>query len=337
VRARVGLVVAAVFVAGCGGGQDVKRTAGCSPQPATHELVYRARAVPQQPVTPAALDATVRALCERARKAGASVQVRRAGATLSVGSEARLGASLRSSIGAPDRLEFYDWEPNLLPQREDRPAPALRVAELIAAKQRPRAEPEDVPAGGPSAAVRKRFGGNMRAIERYYDRQNDTIVPAGAAGAPRGVVILKDDLRAHAGGTLGYWVLEDDSELSGADITNPKLSFDPQTNEPIVDFGFTRRGRRAFARLTRREAERGARIPVPAGADPAATFQRFAIALDHRLVSLASIDYRQFPRGISGSTGAQIEGGASITDTQNLARNLAAAPLPLDLTLVSDR
>jgi preprotein translocase subunit SecD len=291
-------------------------------------------AVPQRPVTPAALDATVRALCERARTAGASVQVRRAGATVSVGSEERLGASLRSSIGTPDRLAFYDWEPNLLPQRQDRPAPTLRVAELIAAKQRPRAEPEDVPAGGPSAAVRKRFGGNVRAIERYYDRRNDTTL---SAVAPRGVVIVKDDARGHAGGKLGYWVLEDDSELSSADITNPKQTFDPQTNEPIVSFGFTPHGRRAFARVTRREAERGAGVTVPAGGDPAAAFQRFAITLDHKLVSLASIDYRQYPHGISRSTGAQVTGEGSILDTQNLAHNLAAAPLPLDLALVRDR
>jgi preprotein translocase subunit SecD len=79
-------------------------------------------------------------------------------------------------------------------------------------------------------------------------------------------------------------------------------------------------------------------VIVPPGAEPSASFQRFAIALDHKLVSLATIDYRQFPHGISGSTGAQITGGGgSITDAQNLARNLSAAPLPLDLALVSDR
>jgi SecD/SecF fusion protein len=290
--------------------------------------------LPAQPVTPAALNGTVRALCERARRAGISVQVTHAGRTVTVASATRLSPALRSSIGSPNRLEFYDWEPNLLPPRQDRPAPTLKVAQLIAAKQEARAEREDVPVEGPSAAVRKRLGGNARAIERYYDRQNDTIV---SANAPRGVVILADDPRMHAGAAAGYWVIEDDSELSSADITNPKQGFDPHTNEPIVYFDFTPHGRRAFARVTRREAERGARVTVPAGADPFASFQRFAIALDHKLVSLATIDYRQFPSGISGSTGAQITGGQSIADAQNLARNLSAEPLPLDLMLVSDR
>jgi preprotein translocase subunit SecD len=210
---------------------------------------------------------------------------------------------------------------------------SLAVAERTARKQRPRAEAVDVPVGGPSAAVRKRFGGDRRAIERYYDRLNDTVV---SGSAPRGVVILRDDPRTHPGAIPGYWVLEDDAELSSDDIRNPKQSFDPQTNEPIVYFDFTPRGRLAFARATRREAERGARVTVPPGADPSATYQHFAIALDHKLLSLASLDYRALPHGISGRSGAQLAGGGSITDAQSLARNLSGPPLPLDLSLVSD-
>jgi SecD/SecF fusion protein len=283
---------------------------------------------------PTALEETVRRLCERARRADVSVDVKRVGTDrISIGSVTRLDPPLRSSIGTPGRLAFYDWEPNLLPPSQQSPTASRAFAERIARKQRPRAEAVDVPAGGPSPAVRKRFGGGKHAIERYYDRLNDAVV---RDGVPRGVVILQDDPRTHAGATPGYWVLEDDAELTGADIVNPKQSFDPQTNEPIVYFDFTPRGRRAFARATRRAAERGARVEVAPGADPASSFQRFAIALDGKLVSLASIDYRELPHGISGSTGAQITGGASITEAQNLARNLSAGPLPLDLELLSD-
>jgi SecD/SecF fusion protein len=332
---RTGFVVAAVCVAGCGDGDDSKRVAGCSSQPATHALVYSAGAVPGQPVTPSALDATVKRLCERARREGVSVDVKRVGTDrISIGSAARLGPSLRSSIGSSARLEFYDWEPNLLPRGEERPAPTRAVAERIARAQRPRAEAADVPPGGPSPAVRKRLRGDRRAIERLYDRQNDTSV---SAHAPRGVVILADDPGTHAGATRGYWVLEDDAELSSVDITNPKQTFDAQTNEPIVSFGFTPRGRRAFARATRREAERGARVTVSAGTDPTAAFQHFAITLDHKLLSLPTIDYRALPRGISGSTGAQISDGGNIAETRSLARNLSTPPLPLDLVLLSDR
>ena len=327
--------MAAVIVGGCGGGDDVKGAAGCSPQQATHELAYRAEAVPRQAVTPAALDETVRLLCERARQASASVDVRRVGADqVAIRSASRLSPPLRSSIAAPDRLAFYDWEPNLTPPNQEAPVLALKAASTIAAKQSARAEPDDVPVEGPSPAVRRRFGADTRAIERYYDRQNDVFAPAGA---PRGIVILRDEARTHAGASLGYWVLEDDSVLTSADILNPKQGFDPQTNEPLVYFDFTPHGRRAFALVTKREAERGAQVTVPPGADPAASYQRFAIALDRKIVSLATVNYRELPEGISGSTGAQINGGQSITDAQNLARNLSENPLPLDLKLLSDR
>jgi SecD/SecF fusion protein len=332
VRTLAVLAVLAAYVAGCGGGGNVKRTAGCAPGASKHASVYRALPVAGQPVTAAAVDATVRRLCDRARAAGLSVDVKRTGADRIVIGSAQ--ASLPRSLAARGQLEFYDWEANLLPPTQHQPAPSLKVAALIAAKQRPRAESTDVPVGGPSAAVLRRFGGDRRRIQQFYDRLNDTVV---SAHAPRGVVILRDEPRLHPSGTAGYWVLEDDTELSNSEITNPRQQFDPQTDEPIVTFKFTPAGRRAFARVTRREAERGARVRVPAGADPAASFQRFAIALDHQIVSLATINQRAFPHGIPGSTGAQITGGASIGSARALAANLRAQPLPLELELVSRR
>jgi preprotein translocase subunit SecD len=93
----------------------------------------------------------------------------------------------------------------------------------------------------------------------------------------------------------------------------------------------------AFARTTRREALRGARIPRPPGTPIVDTFQKFAIALDNQLVSLATIDYQQNPQGIPGDTGAQLNGLGDIQQTQELARNLGSRPLPLDLVRVSTR
>src|SRR2546423_517099 len=154
---------------------------------------------------------------------------------------------------------------------------------------------------------------------------------------PRGVVVLKDEARVPAQAGTGYWVLEDDAELTGADITAPKQAFDPQTNEPIATFNFTERGRRAFARVTKREARRGEQIRRPSGTDIQSTFQTFAIALDNQLVSRATIDYQQNPNGIPGDTGAQINGLGDIAQTQDIARAMASPPLPLDLVRVGSR
>jgi SecD/SecF fusion protein len=145
---------------------------------------------------------------------------------------------------------------------------------------------------------------------------------------PRGIVIIKAE-----GG--GYYVLEDDSELSGSEIRDPKQTTDPQTNEPIVTFEFSDKGRAAFARTTKREAERGAQQLRGPGVPVENTFQRFMIALDNQVVSLATINYQENPEGIDGSTGAQINGIGSLDDTSALAENLRIGALPIQLKLIS--
>jgi hypothetical protein len=142
-----------------------------------------------------------------------------------------------------------------------------------------------------------------------------------AASRQRGVVVIADEQR-------GYWTLADRPELTNADITDPKQEFDAVTGEPIVVFGFTKRGAHAFQRVTRREARRGARVGRP---------QTFAIVLDKRLVSRPQIDYQQNPNGLPGDSGAQINGFAGIQEAQDTAGAIASAPLPLDLVRVGSR
>src|SRR3954451_11903381 len=164
-------------------------------------------------------------------------------------------------------------------------------------------------------------------------------VPAGAQliKVPRGIVVIKAEKQPSGGSnnSLGYYVLEDDSELSGADIKDPKQEFDPQTQEPVVTFKFTDKGRAAFARATKREADRGSQILKGPGITTQDTFQRFAIALDNQIVSLATVSYTDNPEGIDGSNGAQITGIGNIQETQDLAQNLRIGALPIGLKLIS--
>src|SRR5204863_786429 len=93
---------------------------------------------------------------------------------------------------------------------------------------------------------------------------------------PQGIVIIGAEKPANLKNTniqAGYYVIEDDSELSGSDIKDPKQAFDPQTNEPIVTFNFSDKGRKAFARVTRRIAQRGSETILPAGAARSNAFQ----------------------------------------------------------------
>jgi hypothetical protein len=129
-----------------------------------------------------------------------------------------------------------------------------------------------------------------------------------------------------------FFVLKDKAALFGDDITNPHESTDAG-GTPDVTFGFTRSGGHAFQRLTSTIAHRGLSLGGPASGNP--MLQHFAVALDNVLITVPSIDYRSYPDGIDGSSGAQITGGFTHDSAKNLAVQLRGGPLPLALRLIS--
>ncbi len=163
--------------------------------------------------------------------------------------------------------------------------------------------------------------------------------PAGSRiiEVPRGITIVEAERVPNQPAQIKrFFVLEDDSELNGTEIKNPKAQSDPQTNAPVVTMEFTDKGREAFARVTKRIADRGSKIIPQAGTPRDQTFQRFAITLDNKIVSLATIDYVQNPEGIDGRTGAQIENIGDIGQTNDLAESLRIGALPIELKLISN-
>ena len=156
---------------------------------------------------------------------------------------------------------------------------------------------------------------------------------------PQGIVVVKDEedpnQKRGPKSPIFYYVLEDDSELSGSDIKNPEQNVDQNTQEPIVTMEFTDDGRKRFANVTKRIAERGSTQIKPPGARAEDFFQRFAITLDNEIVSLATIDYQENPEGIDGRTGAQINGIGNTQQTQDLAESLRIGALPINLKLIS--
>jgi SecD/SecF fusion protein len=166
---------------------------------------------------------------------------------------------------------------------------------------------------------------------------------------PQGIILIQQEInpgqRAPRPGAERYYILEDDSELSGADITNPKVQTDSRTQEPVVAMDFTEKGRAGFSTVTARLAQRGADLCVlrtPPGATPEqqaqideSCFQQFAITLDNRIVSLATIDFNELPEGIDGRTGAQINNIGSLDATNALAESLRIGALPIELKLIS--
>lgn len=328
-------------------------------------------------IAPAAVEETVAVLCARLDALGHDAyRVRATGGgriRVDLGDAPETDRALRE-VDASNRLAVYDWEPNVLgDQGPDAPyagVTALHDAVAAASTSVARAEATDVPPEGPSPAVQRRYGGDEDGIRRFYDRRNDTHLgrcylfdaddqlvagpepdcgdlhgaaadsPDGALllAVPRGVVVV-EAMRSpdQPEDVHGYFVLEDDAELSNAAIDRPALNTDARTNEPIVTIDFTDPGREAFAALTERVARRGAEAILPPGTDPELALQRFAIVLDDEVASLAAIDHREHPEGIDGRGGAQIDAIGDLQTMQDLAESLRIGPPPLDLKLVEQR
>jgi SecD/SecF fusion protein len=130
--------------------------------------------------------------------------------------------------------------------------------------------------------------------------------------------------------TTQFYVLKDNVALFGNDITNPQQSTDTGGN-PDVTFGFTGSGGSKFQSVTSTIAHRGQGI----GSPTQPLLQHFAVALDNILITVPSIDFRTYPDGIDGSTGAQITGGFTIQSAQDLATQLRDGALPITLKQIS--
>jgi SecD/SecF fusion protein len=129
----------------------------------------------------------------------------------------------------------------------------------------------------------------------------------------------------------GYYVLKDNVALRGGDITNPAASTD-QSGAPDVTFGFKGNGGNLFQNVTAKISERG--LLDSTGAT--ALNQHFAIALDNQLVSVPSIDFKQFQDGIPASGGSEITGGFTTTTAEALATQLRLGALPVKLVQISE-
>jgi SecD/SecF fusion protein len=133
--------------------------------------------------------------------------------------------------------------------------------------------------------------------------------------------------------TTQFYVLRDHVALLGNDISNPRASTDTG-GSPDVTFGFNGKGAHEFQSMTATVAHRGATLGGPSSQP---LFQHFAVALDNLLITVPSIDFRTYPDGIDGSTGAQITGGFTTRSARDLAAELRDGPLPLTLKQISVR
>lgn len=151
---------------------------------------------------------------------------------------------------------------------------------------------------------------------------------------PRGIVVLQavPASFAHApaisSGAAKFFVLKDHVSLLGSDITNPQASTDSAGN-PNVTFGFSYKGKNEFQSVTSAIVHRGTLV---SGLGHTLN-QHFAVALDNQLITVPSIDFKMYPDGIIGNTGAEITAGFTVQSARDLATMLRFGPLPASLVV----
>jgi SecD/SecF fusion protein len=137
----------------------------------------------------------------------------------------------------------------------------------------------------------------------------------------------------------GWFALNDEYALSGAEITEPKQEYQQSGGEPYVGFKFTDKGKENFQNVTRKIAIRGASQSI-GGENAEALSGHFAVILDNEVQSRPIINFAENPDGIDGRNGAQISGGFGgehgLEQAQDLATTLQIGALPIELRLISE-
>src|ERR687895_604201 len=250
------------------------------------QLVYQAEPTAQQPtVTQEALARSLDIMRERVDALGVSepellpsgrnqIEVNLPGVE-----DAERAAE---QVGSTAQLFFYDWEANLLDEdcRTDpdensnarRPITGFFNAVETASKCEAQVDDNNSAADGPrfyafdeetKEALNNGAPSDSReaALEDLSDEER---AGAQVIEVPEGILVVRDEKpRADAPDPDRYWLVQDNPALSGTDIRNPEQNFDQRTNEPIVTFDFTDKGREAFQRITAAIAERGLDNALP--------------------------------------------------------------------------
>jgi SecD/SecF fusion protein len=337
------------------------------------ELVYQGEPTQQVPtITPEALDRALDIIRSRVDALGVGEpEIQRSGRDqISVGlPDVDDPERAQQQVGTPAQLYFYDWEENVLTRDGRTVAPQLPSQDPDAQRL---SQGSGDPSQGQTLYDAVKLASEQRAItsdrngsrigDAYYlfdgdrrylagpERSREDLLSAIDRDAfpadsevltvPQGYVVLQAVTRDDGSETAidepsaRFYVLRDRVALSGKDIRDPAQGFN-ELQQPDVEFRFTDDGKDAFHDVTRTISERGTELRLP-GVDPQAVLQHFAVALDGRLISVASIDPQALPDGIDGENGAVIEGGFTIQSAQDLASLLQLGALPIGLKLISE-
>jgi preprotein translocase subunit SecD len=347
-----GVLLLVAALAGCGG--NALRSEG---RPGV-ELTFHVEPASWMKLSPSATGQVVKIIRARLERLGATGTVRSNpdAHTVVVRIDGpKLRPDERAVVGAQARLELFDLEPALLAPsitKQGEPVATRSLSDLLT-RARATGPPSAYylfarrgahdPLAGPDATKAKLLSDAHRKPSAHdqvmaVPRDSEVVTCSTASaticpGDPEGVppVGMTDYYlfkygRYKAGGLGGPY-----PSMTGADldISKTRQDFDPATGQPVVLIQFNAQGNKAFATVTKNEAERGSIIKQS---------QHFAIVLDNAIRSWPQIDYQLYPNGINPTgTGVQIAGMASAKEAKNLALVLQSGGLPARLVLLSQR
>jgi len=310
------VIVVGVFLLARGPGSP--RPAG--PAAGGHGLSvsFTPQFLPEGSGASATISRTLRVLRERLHQAVPGAHVSWAGGRIVVRvSDSRHGARAQIvALTAPGRLEFYDWEASVVTPNGKTVASQLKAQDPTALT---------ISQGGASATPGGSGAGGLSLAKALALAAKEPVsaraILVEAIGDGAGYPADTQDPTAQ------YYVLRDSPALAGSDITNPRLSTDPNARVPDITFGFTSGGGKAFHALTAEVARRGALV---SGLGQTLN-QHFAIVLDNRLLTVPYIGYMQYPDGINGDNGADLSGTFTTTAAKDIAILLRYGTLPVTL------
>ena len=262
-------------------------------------------------------------------------------------------AAAAGIIGKTAQLELFDLERDLvspsIDARTRQPIATPKLYDLLAGQQAlaGKGTPDTYyvfetkgkklvrgPVQTKQSALAK-WGGKLPPGHKLFAVPPNTVVVRCGAG---GAVVCPGVAQTNP--TQNSWYLmrytpPEVPEMTGSDLklSGTRQDFDTRTGEPIVLMDFTGKGGKKFEEITRDIAQRGKLLFNTVGGgqgDPSAFLQHFAIVLDREIKSWPTIDFTEYPGGITGSNGAQISGLQSIKEAKNLALVLQTGALPVE-------
>ncbi len=262
-------------------------------------------------------------------------------------------AAAAGIIGKTAQLELFDLERDLvspsIDARTRQPIATPKLYDLLAGQQAlaDKGTPDTYyvfrtkgktlvrgPVQTKQAALAK-WGGKLPPGHKLFAVPPNTVVIRCGAG---GAVVCPGVAQTNP--TQNSWYLmrytpPEVPEMTGSDLklSGTRQDFDTRTGEAIVLMEFTKKGGDKFEEITRDIAQRGKLLFNTVGGgqgDPSAFLQHFAIVLDREIKSWPTIDFTEYPGGITGSNGAQISGLQSIREAKDLALVLQTGALPVE-------